>query len=182
MNRHPRCPSRQPGFTLLELVLVVLIISIMGLIAIDRLFEYRIDAERAMIQTVTGNIRSGLGMAIAERVARDRIDTVNDLEHTNPVEFLSQPPNNYLGEIDNESQVNEEGVWYFDTSESALVYRVRFGDYFNTPLSGAPRVRYRIQLVYNDNNRNNRLDPGTDDVTGLDLVTLEDYEWEFPNE
>ncbi|MFP4611415.1 MAG: prepilin-type N-terminal cleavage/methylation domain-containing protein [Thiohalophilus sp.] len=177
-----RCRFQQQGFTLLELVLVVLIISIMGLIAIDRLLNYRIDAERAMIQTVIGNIRSGLGMEIAERVAKDEIGTINNLEHTNPMELLAQPPNNYIGEIDNESQVNKDGVWYFDTTESALVYRVRFGDYFKTPLSGPPRVRHRIKLVYTDNNRNNRFDPGIDHVSGLDLVPLEDYEWEFPNE
>ncbi|MFP3874583.1 MAG: prepilin-type N-terminal cleavage/methylation domain-containing protein [Thiohalophilus sp.] len=177
-----RCRFQQQGFTLLELVLVVLIISIMGLIAIDRLLNYRIDAERAMIQTVIGNIRSGLGMEIAERVAKDEIGTINNLEHTNPMELLAQPPNNYIGEIDNESEVNKDGVWYFDTTESALVYRVRFGDYFKTPLSGPPRVRHRIKLVYTDNNRNNRFDPGIDHVSGLDLVPLEDYEWEFPNE
>jgi len=182
MSLSVRCRSRQQGFTLLELVLVVLIISIMGLIAIDRLLNYRIDAERAMIQTVIGNIRSGLGMEIAQRVARDRIGTIHNLEDTNPIELLAQPPNNYIGEIDHESQVNEDGVWYFDTAASALVYRVRFGDYFKTRLSGPPRMRHRIKLVYTDNNRNNRFDPGIEHVSGLDLVPLEDYEWEFPNE
>ena len=180
MSLPVRCRLRQQGFTLLELVLVILIISIMGLIAIDRLLNYRVDAERAMIQTVVGNIRSGLGLEIARRVARDQIDTINQLEGSNPIELLAQPPSNYIGEIDNESQVNRNGVWYFDTSSSALVYRVQFGDYFQTRLPGPPRVRHRIRLVYTDNNRNDRFDYGIDPVTGLDLVPLENYQWEFP--
>ncbi|MDZ7803405.1 prepilin-type N-terminal cleavage/methylation domain-containing protein [Thiohalophilus sp.] len=171
-----RRPSRQPGFTLLELVLVILIISILGIAAIDRLLEYRVDAERAMVRTVVGNLRSALGMEVAKRVARDRIRTINNLENSNPFALLAQPPENYIGEIEDESRVVENGVWYFDTGTSALVYRIRFADYFRSPLPGPARVRYRIELVLANNNRDNR----TTQVTGLNLVPLENYQWEFP--
>ncbi len=173
MNLPVRCRLRQTGFTLLELVLVILIISILGIAAIDRLLEYRVDAERAMVQTVVGNLRSGLGLEVAKRVARDEIRTINNLQNSNPIALLAQPPENYIGEIEDESRVFENGVWYFDTNTSALVYRIRFADYFRSPLPGPARVRYRIELVLANDNR-------TTQVTGLNLVPLENYQWEFP--
>lgn len=168
--------SRQSGFTLLELVLVILIISILGIAAIDRLLEYRVDAERAMVQTVVGNLRSGLGLEVAKRVARDEIRSINNLQNSNPIALLAQPPENYIGEITNESQVDKTGVWYFDTRTSALVYRIRFSDYFRTPLPGPARVRYRIELVH----MNDTSGEETTHVAGLNLVPLENYQWEFP--
>lgn len=180
MNQGSCCPCRQLAFTLLELVLVILIISLLGLLAIDRILDYRVDAERAMIKTTVGNIRSALGLEIAARVVRRRSHTINDLENSNPVQLLAQPPGNYLGEIPSDTQVNETGVWYFNTSESALVYRLRFDEYFRSSLEGPARVRHRIKLVYKDNNQNNRYDRGIDAVTGLDLVPLENYRWEMP--
>lgn len=167
---------RQQGFTLLELVLVILIISILGIAAIDRLLEYRVDAERAMVQTVVGNLRSALGMEVAKRVARDRIQTINNLQNSNPIALLAQPPENYIGEITDESRVSEAGVWYFDTENSALVYRIRFSDYFRTSLPGPARVRYRIELVHASDRHNE----STTQIAGLNLVPLENYQWEFP--
>lgn len=174
------CRQRQRAFTLLELVLVILLISILGLIAIDRVLDYRVDAERAMIKTVVGNIRSALGLEIAERVLRNRSNTINSLQNSNPIALLAQPPANYIGEVTDDSQVQQKGVWYFNTSDSALVYRVRFGKYLKTDLPGPPRVRHKVKLVYKDSNRNNRYDRGIDPITGLDLVPLEHFEWELP--
>lgn len=171
-----RSRSRHQGFTLLELVLVILIISILGIAAIDRLLEYRVDAERAMVQTVVGNLRSGLGMEVAKRVARNEIRSIKNLQNSNPITLLAQPPDNYIGEITDESQVSEAGVWYFDTENSALVYRIRFSDYFRTPLPGPARVRYRIELVH----ANGPNGEETTQVAGLNLVPLENYQWEFP--
>lgn len=175
-----RCSFRQQAFTLLEMVLVILLISILGLIALDRILDYRVDVERVMIKTVVGNIRSALGLEIAERVVKNRTYTINGLEKSNPIKLLAQPPASYIGERPDDSQVSETGVWYFNTSEGALVYRVRFKEYFRSSLTGAPRVRHQIRMVYTDNNQNNRFDQGIDNIRGLDLVPLEDYEWEFP--
>ena len=44
------------GFTLFEFIIVVIIISTLSVIALNRMWAWRIEAERAMIKTVQGNI------------------------------------------------------------------------------------------------------------------------------
>jgi general secretion pathway protein G len=172
--------SKQRGFTLLELVVVIIIISIIGLVAINRFWQWSVVAERAGMQTVVANLRTALGLETSRRALRQQLPQLPILVGTNPMALLAQTPDSYLGEIEDEQQVNQDGVWYFDSHERLLVYRLRYSDGFSTELTGAPRVRYRIKLIYNDNNRNGRFDSNSDDIGGLDLVPAEAFTWQPP--
>ena len=48
------------GFSLLELLIVIVIISVLLVVAIDRLLILRFEAERATVRTVIGALRSAL--------------------------------------------------------------------------------------------------------------------------
>ena len=51
------------GFSLLELVVVIILISVLAVFALDRLLALRFEAERIGVQSVVGALRSGLRVA-----------------------------------------------------------------------------------------------------------------------
>jgi len=169
--------TKQQGFTLLELVVVIIIISILGLFAIDRIFAIRIAAEQAAVKQLVGTIKSALGLEVARLALNGKMSAVVKLDNSNPLLLLSQNPNNYIGEKSNDKNIIEPGVWYFNKKQKTLVYNVLYAENFKTTLKGLPRIRHRIKLVYNDRNKNRRFDLHTDGIAGLDLVPLDKFSW-----
>jgi general secretion pathway protein G len=169
--------KKQKGFTLLELVVVIIVISILGLFAIDRIFAVRVAAEQAAVKQVIGTIKSALGLEVARLALEGKMAAVAKLDKTNPIDLLAQAPGNYLGEKDDSDHITQAGAWYFNKNQKSLIYNVTYAENFKTPLKGTPRIRYRIQLVYNDSNENNSFDPFRDSIAGLDLVAIEKYDW-----
>lgn len=169
--------KKQQGFTLLELIVVIIVISILGLFAIDRIWVLRIAAEQAAVSQIVGNIRSALGLEVAKLALAGDISAVAKLDKTNPVPLLAQVPNNYLGEKDNDHGMTEAGVWYYDKQLQMLVYNVLYSENLASPLTGVARIRYQLKLVFNDQNKNNRFDPHHDSIGGLDLFPVESYQW-----
>jgi len=168
---------KQSGFTILELVVVIIVISILSLFAIDRIFAIRIAAEQAAVKQIVGTIKSALGLEVARLALEGKISAVAKLDKSNPFLLLSQSPHNYIGEKNNSKDVLQPGVWYFDKNQKALVYNVLYTENFKTPLKGLPRIRHRIKLVYSDRNKNRRFDLRTDGIAGLDLVPIEKFSW-----
>ncbi len=170
----------QHGFTLLELVVVIIIISILGLVAVNRSAQWGEIAERAGLQTVVGTIRTALGLETARLAIHHHLDRLPNLVDTNPMDLLAQTPDNYTGTVEREARAGPEGSWYFVNSSHLLVYHLKRTDGFSSQLTGAPRVRFRIKLIYTDNNHNGRFDRGIDDIGGLDLVPAEAFSWQPP--
>lgn len=177
MRKNTLINHQQRGFTILELVVVIIIISILGLFAIDRIFAIRIAAEQAAVKQLIGTIKSALGLEVARLALDGRMSAVAKLDKTNPLLLLSQNPNNYIGEKNNGKKITEPGIWYFDKKQKMLVYNVLYSENFKSTLKGLPRIRHRIKLVYNDRNKNRRFDLHTDGIAGLDLVPLDKFSW-----
>lgn len=169
--------TKLKGFTLLELVLVIVIISILGLFAIDRMFALRIAAEQAAVKQLVGTIKSALGLEVAKLALAGKMSAVAKLNNTNPLLLLSQTPNNYIGEKDDDNHIITPGIWYFNKKHKALIYNVTYTENFKTSLKGVPRIRHRIKLVYNDRNKNKRFDVRYDSIAGLDLFPVEKFSW-----
>lgn len=95
------CPhnNSQKGFTLLEMVIVIILISFLGLIILDRVWKYRVYAEEAAVTATIGNIRSALGLEVAKLAVRGQTQKISAFESTNPMILLAQAPHNYIGEI-----------------------------------------------------------------------------------
>ena len=165
------------GFTLFEMVLVIVLISWLGIIIFDRIWKYRVYAEEAAVVATVGNIRSSIGLEFAKLAVRGQLNSIYKLEGTNPMNLLAQPPNKYLGELTNISNIKETGVWYFDRKERTLNYIVSYTDHFKSDVKGVSRTRHKLKLVYTDRNNNKRFDKGIDDINGLDLVALEPFKW-----
>jgi len=166
------------GFSLLELLIVVVIISLLMVVAIDRLLKLRYEAERVMVQSVVAALRSALYIEFSASTARVEKDRLASLRGSNPMLRLSDKPDSYAGEFYGpDPAVFEPGTWYFDSRDHALVYVLRFPDEFVSPLSGPPRVRFRIEPDYDDIDHNGRYDPGRDPLLGLKLVPVEPFSW-----
>lgn len=166
------------GLSLLELLIVIVIISVLLVVAIDRLLALRLEAERATVQSVIGALRSALYIEFAAAAARGQMQRMDVARGSNPMLRLAEKPDAYAGEFFGaDPDLFEPGTWYFDTRDRALVYLVRFPQEFVTPLSGPPRLRLAVEPDYDDVDRNGRFDPGRDPVRGLKLVPLEPFYW-----
>jgi general secretion pathway protein G len=166
------------GFSLLELLIVIVIVSVLLVVSIDKLLLLRFEAERATVQTVIGALRSGLYIEFAAAAARGEIKRMDTARGSNPMAYIAEKPDGYIGEFYGpDPAVFEPGTWYFDLRDRALVYLVRFPQQFVTPLSGPPRLRLMVEPDYDDLDRNGRFDPGRDPVRGLKLVPLEPFLW-----
>lgn len=177
-RRGGRIRSWNGGFSLLELVIVIVLISVLFVLAVSRLLALQVDAERVTMETVAGTLRSALGMKVAEYIVKSKTAELAALEGSNPMDLLAEVPRNYLGELDGPDPGKlEDGNWYFDKRAHALVYLVRNKGYFSGGVSPPPRARFMVQLVYSDRNGNKVFDSGVDEVQGLRLSPMEPYSW-----
>ena len=169
---------KQNGFTLIELVIVILIVSLLGLFVVDRIIAIRSSAEQSAIKQLVGTIKSALGLKVSQLALEGNMPAVAKLDQSNPLDLLSRTPPNYIGEKNNSQSIVEPGVWYFNNEQKILIYNIRYSEGFKTKLSGVPRIRYKIKLVYNDRNSNKRFDTHYDSIAGLDLIPIEKFSWD----
>jgi prepilin-type N-terminal cleavage/methylation domain-containing protein len=173
-----RVRSDGRGFSLLELLIVIVIVSVLLVVAVDKLLALRFEAERSAVQTVIGALRSALYIEFAGAAARGELKRIESARGGNPMGYLSEKPDGYAGEFYGpDPAVFEPGTWYFDMRDRVLVYVVRFPQQFVSSLAGPPRLRLAVEPDYDDLDRNGRFDPGRDPVRGLKLVPREPYYW-----
>lgn len=166
------------GFSLLELLIVVVVVSVLVVVAVDRLLQVRFEAERAGVQSVIGALRSALYIEFAGAAARGQLARMDTVRGSNPMLRLAERPESYAGEyFGADPALFEPGTWYFDTRDRALVYVVRFPEQFASALAGVPRLRLTVEPDFDDRDRNGRFDPGRDPVRGIRLEPLEPYSW-----
>jgi general secretion pathway protein G len=170
--------GKAAGFSLLELIIVIVIVSILLVIAISRLLALQVDAERVAMETVGGVLRSAIGIKVAESIVKQDVRSLESLEGSNPMDRLAETPANYLGVLDEpDPKTLQDGNWYYDRRDRVLVYLVRNKGFFDGGVSDPPRARFAIRLVYTDRNANGRYDPGTEFIEGVRLAVLEPYRW-----
>lgn len=166
------------AFSLLEVLIVIVLVSLLLIVAVDRLLSLRFEAERVTVQSVIAALKSALYMEFAAAAAGGQLARLDTARGSNPMLRLADKPENYAGEFFGaDPALFEQGTWYFDTRDRALVYLVRFPQQFVTPLSGPARARLAVEPDYDDLDRNGRFDPGRDPVRGLKLVPLEPFHW-----
>lgn len=169
--------SRLRGFTYLELVIVIALISTLAYFAMDRLLRLQVTAEKAGVEQMVGTIQSALALQIAKHIARDRIEDLQSLAGSNPMRLLAQPPESFrivAGE-DGAAAVRP-GTWYFDNGSGVLGYRVLNREYFHSAGRLSDHIKFKLLAVYDDNNSNDRRDPG-EALQGLRLARLHAYRW-----
>lgn len=168
----------QRGFTLLELVVVVIVVSILFLAALNKMWTLQTTAERATMEYNIGALRSALALQFVDRIVRQDEEGIRRLAGSNPMTLLNQIPGNYLGEREGVDPATlESGNWYFDRQHKTLIYLVKNSHFFRSTLSGPPRVRWSVTLDFAAPQPNSGPEPPLDRLEGISLLPLERYVW-----
>ncbi len=170
--------SKQRGFTFFELVIVILVISILGVVALNYYYKLLVDVERTSMEHDLGVLRSAVSMQVASHFIAGDMTGLEKLTESNPMDFLAEKPNNYLGVISHyKLEEIEKGSWFYDSGSQTLIYLVRNQLYFETELKGPVRARFKISPVFSDKRRRGKT---TKYISGLTIKAVEPYRWLRP--
>jgi general secretion pathway protein G len=137
---------RERGFTLFELVVVLMVGAAVMTLLLARLAYYHEALERAAMESTLQGIKTGLQVRLAELIIANREGEAGALETHDPVQWLDEGlPANYGGIY---REPMEAATWYFDAAKRQLVYVVSTGD--RLEIDGQPggkELRFRPRLV-----------------------------------
>jgi prepilin-type N-terminal cleavage/methylation domain-containing protein len=177
----PFVPHPSKGFTLIELVVVIAIISILISALLTRVWFYQEQAEKAAMEQVAGALQSSLVLQYAHLLTQGQEAKVKNLVEENPTRWLMRQPPNYAGEF--QGVIPEEiapGNWAFDLKTHELIYVPDRTEYFVPGKDGNKWVRYRARLLYEPMRgaaapgSKNR---GAQELTSVLFEPVEPYQW-----
>ena len=115
------------GFTLIELIIVMVILGIMAAVAVPRYLDSISNAEKSAEDAVINSIRAGL-----KQYANNKLYSEGRaIWPNNPFEALSEPPSGYdPNDNGNEDGINQldgvadsDGEWTFDFNNSRITHQ-----------------------------------------------------------
>ncbi|MEW5924554.1 MAG: prepilin-type N-terminal cleavage/methylation domain-containing protein [Candidatus Zixiibacteriota bacterium] len=152
------------GFTLIELVIIIIVIGILAAVAIPRLFSVTNEAETATVANMVASLESAMSIYTARQYLR-----AQPIEVHNPFDDLSNIPANYNGAIDPVDPNNTpDGTWSWRTDDNWIIYNPRSPISGGMMVNGESFIAYQVQTVLD----------GTD-VVGLRLTTTDLYEYDW---
>ncbi|MCD6525959.1 MAG: prepilin-type N-terminal cleavage/methylation domain-containing protein [Desulfuromonas sp.] len=169
----------QKGFTLIELVVVLVVLSLLAAVAVPKFIEVTKQAEASSVKGVLGNLRSALSLRMAQGIINGDDMTkwtyngANDADRLYPMDdLLIEKPEAYLGVI---SDSSNRGAWYDDAENHELVYVFKNDDVINGGSGTSPkRIRFHIVRVDEDG-----IVDGAGDTAGLVLSPVDNYTWNY---
>ena len=157
---------RQRGFSLLELVVVIALISVLIGVALDRLVPWIDDAERVAVMRLEGELRSALMLEAAKQLARGDREALAALDGSNPMSLLVEQPGSYLGEYNATFGMKvPQRSWIFDRDRRELVYHPG-----GPKVTKGERLALRAELAFLDVNGNDAFEPAIDEFHGVRLI------------
>lgn len=163
---------RERGFSLLELLAAVILISVFALSLMDRLRFYQELAEKANAEFTIARLKSALRIQMATLIAQGRTREFSSLEQQNPMDWLEERPGNYHVVSGNAGP--EPGFWQFNTDDRVLTYWVTHDDYFEPDKSGNKRIRLRVIAV---RDTSGSISETQNRVVTVRLELVEPYVW-----
>ena len=178
ITRRDRSRTRSAGFTLLELVTVIIIASILAGVLIGRFLIYLEIGEKTAMEQTVGAIRSGLNIQMAGLITRCRMEDIPRLVGTNPMKFLAGQQKNFAGEFyGGKLPEIAPGSWYFDMKDKYLVYLVDRDAHFVPGADGQKWVRFRLSPVFNESFQDGSQKSLVKEIGGVVLEEVEPYKW-----
>ncbi len=174
-------PLRTPvtGFTLFELVIVIVLVATFAGVLLERFLTYQEMAEKAAMEQTASAARSALTIQLAGLIVRGKTEDIPKLTTANPIDLLTERPKNYVGEF-YELKPGEipPGSWYFDLKRRHLVYVVRNGAHFIPNENGDKEVRYEVRAVYNNWLKSDSGKGAQKEIGGIALNAVQPYTWQ----
>jgi prepilin-type N-terminal cleavage/methylation domain-containing protein len=177
MNERERARTAR-GFSLLELVVVVIAIAILTGVALDRLVPLVGRAERVSFMQVQSELQTALLLAAAEEIVHGDSERLTELAGANPMSLLLVPPANYLGGLKAPDHDELPGrSWYYDQRSSRLVYRPGTHSRFKALDGPRDRIELVVRFLFRDQNGDAKYQAGADLFDGLHLESAYRYDW-----
>ena len=108
--------NRKNGFTLIELIIVMIILGIMAAVAVPRYLDSISNAEESAENAIINSIKSGLKQYANNKLYSDGRAIWPD----NPFDALSERPAGYTTDSDD---ADVDGEWTFDLSNSRITHQ-----------------------------------------------------------
>lgn len=108
--------KQQSGFTLIELIVVMVIVGLLGAVAVPKFVDMTKKAEAASVKNILGSVRSALSLKVASGLVNG--DDISDWaynggEPLNPMDdLLAEHPESYLGIQTSNVAASETGKWW----------------------------------------------------------------------
>ncbi len=159
------------GFSLLELAVVAVVLSVVMAVLLNRLAFYQEAVERARFETTLSIYKTALQIRLAEFILDHREGEARILEVENPTHWLSEIPTNYAGEY---PQQPEPGYWYFDGNAHELVYMVNTARPVGAGGNRMKQLRFRVRIVYQTMRAGSGQVRG---IGGVSITPMAAYQW-----
>ena len=136
----------QGGATRLEFAVASALAALLAGVLLNCLISYRGESERVAAKQLIGSLRTALAVRSAKAISTTGQDGLIALAYQNPMTWLQQLPENYLGEYYSpKKEALQGGNWYFDRSALTLVYLPVTEKSFST---GIQKVQvFKVKLV-----------------------------------
>ena len=166
---------RRSGFSLIELMVVIAVVSVLAAVLLNRVLWYQEQAEKVAMQQVVGILRSALHLQVASLQAKGKVGELTALLEQNPMNWLAQQPANYAGEFSASMSGHvEAGSWFFDLSSKELIYLVRNDAHFRSTSGQDNQVRFQVRLVKPDKGK---IIDSSNFVEGVVLSPVTHHTW-----
>lgn len=170
---------KSKGFSLFELIVYILLVSIVFSASMRRFNEFPGEAERANFLAITMQLKAAVNLQMMKAIAGGNFTSLGPIENSNPMDLMLETPSNYAGAFNLvDEQTMPRRTWYFDSFNGQLVYLANDNSNLFSSLgdgsSTLSEVRFRIVQKYAGDglsaDEGIGIDAGT--VTGLNDPSL----------
>lgn len=165
------------GFSLIELVIVIAIISVLVSIFLDRVWYYQELAEKTAMEENVGAIQSALTLQVGKNYTRGNRQELSKLAQENPVKWLQKMPQNYAGEFyDLPPRSLLSGSWVFDLKARELIYVLDRTEHFVPGKDGKKWIRFHVNVQHEAVLRGDA-NTGEKELVGTVFEPIEKIRW-----
>jgi type II secretory pathway pseudopilin PulG len=138
---------RARGFSFAECAVVALIFAVLVGTILQRMGAYQEQAEQVAIRNMETALRAALALRTGHLRAIGKDAEIAGLAGQNPIQWLTKPPPNYIGEYFNPVPPGlTAGNWYFNSTSKHLTYLLHTRGIF--PPGTIVSVQYAVELIH----------------------------------
>jgi general secretion pathway protein G len=175
--RHTLRQKSHTGFTLIELIVVIAVLSVLIATFLNRVEFYQELAEKTAMEQNIGAIQNALTLQHSKHYVRGNLDDISLLPTENPMKWLQTLPQNYAGEFFDPKPTSVlPGSWIFDTKSHELIYVLNRTDHFVPGKDNGKWIRFHIEEQY-EAIKNNSVAGQNKELAGTVFAPIEKVHW-----